>query len=306
MKKLTLQSGLLFLFFSSVCQCQTVTDYDGNVYDTIVIGTQSWLKQNLRVTHYNDGVPIPQITDSATWATLNTGARCYYDNDSSAMDSVYGVLYNWYAVASSKKICPAGWQVPTHGDWNLVENFLGGAGLAGGKMKEAGFLHWLSPNTGATNSTGFTGLPGGARGLAIDYQYIFEFGLWWTYSSYNASLAWSRYFWNMNTGSDANPVQKNAGLSVRCIKGINIGMGEINKNDQVHIYPNPANSSINIQYPVSCGSNLKIFNLPGEKLIEITLSGDINTIDISALAKGLYIISITSNDRNSQQILIKE
>ena len=158
-------------------QSQPVTDYDGNVYDTVIIGSLTWLKQNLKVTHYNNGVTIPNVTGNVEWASLTTGGRCYYDNDSVANDSVYGVLYNWYAVSDPGQICPSGWHVSTNAEWNTTEAYLGGTGIAGGKMKEAGTAHWLSPNTGATNSSGFTDLPGNMRDPAQNFRTIHENGL---------------------------------------------------------------------------------------------------------------------------------
>ncbi len=150
-------------------QAQVVWDYDGNAYDTVMIGTQVWLKENLRVTHYNNGDLIPNITGNTEWAATATGARCYYNNDSASYDPVYGVLYNWYAVSDSRHLCPAGWHVSGNAEWQAAENYLGGDVIAGGKMKEEGTLHWLSPNTGATNASRFTGLPGGCAILSIRY-----------------------------------------------------------------------------------------------------------------------------------------
>jgi hypothetical protein len=115
-------------------QAQTVTDYDGNVYDTVVIGNQVWLKQNLKTTHDNTGTLIPNVADSAAWANLSSWGRCYYNNDSAAYDSVYGPLYNWY-VANNSNVCPLGWHVASNAEWQAAETFLGGANVAGGKMK---------------------------------------------------------------------------------------------------------------------------------------------------------------------------
>ncbi len=217
-------TGLAFLTFKN--QSQTVNDYDGNVYDTVIIGSQVWLKENLKVTHYSNGIPIPNVTGNSAWANLATGARCYYNNDSSAFDSVYGPLYNWYAVNDTSNICPSGWHVSTNAEWTEAEIYLGGTGIAGGKMKEAGTAHWLSPNTGATNSSGFTGLPGGMRDpINNDFRTIQENGLWWTATAYNGSMAWSTYLWYLNAGVDHNPGTKKYGFSVRCVKDITTRAG---------------------------------------------------------------------------------
>ncbi|HNY03805.1 MAG TPA: fibrobacter succinogenes major paralogous domain-containing protein, partial [Bacteroidales bacterium] len=113
------------LLFVMNNRAQTVTDYDGNVYSVIVIGSQAWLKENLKTTHYRNGVVIPHIPGGANWASLTSGARCYYDNDSSSYDSVYGVLYNWFTVNNSNGLCPEGWHVPTDAEWQTLVEYLG-------------------------------------------------------------------------------------------------------------------------------------------------------------------------------------
>ncbi len=299
MKKIFLLfAGLAFLTFEN--QAQTVIDYDGNVYDTVAIGAQTWLKQNLKVTHYNNGIPIPNVTDSITWANLTTGARCYFNNDSSAYDSVYGALYNWYVINNTNPICPAGWHVSTNDEWQATEAYLGGWDIAGGKMKEAGTLHWKSPNTGATNSSGFTGLPGGIRDpINMDFRYISENGMWWTASAYNASMVWTTYMWYLNAGVDHNPAPKKYGLSIRCVKDIETGIGDMNSIEKVKIYPNPASSSITIELPHTTAIKntfLTIFNLNGQQLIEREITEPKIEIDISGLQRGVYFVRMY-NDR---------
>ncbi len=140
----------------------TVTDIDGNVYQTIGIGSQYWTAENLKTTRFNDGTPIPLVTDNSTWEFLVAPGYCWYNNDEAASKEVYGALYNWYVVVSSK-LPPEGWHVSTDAEWTILETFLGGITGAGGKLKETGTDHWLTPNTGATDETGFTALPGGIR-----------------------------------------------------------------------------------------------------------------------------------------------
>jgi uncharacterized protein (TIGR02145 family) len=142
----------------------TMTDQDGNEYKTITIGTQTWMAENLRTTKYSDGTTIPNVTDNTAWTNLTTGAYCNYNNTTSA-DTIatYGRLYNWYAAIGSGNIAPAGWHVPTETEWRTLIYYLGGFSVAGGKMKETGTTHWINPNIGATNESGFTALPSGAR-----------------------------------------------------------------------------------------------------------------------------------------------
>lgn len=293
-------------FLAITAQAQIVTDIDGNTYDTIIIGSQVWFKENLKVTRYNNGEIIPNITDSLAWSSLTTGARSYFDNDSSGNDSIYGPLYNWYAVSNSKKICPVGWHVPTDAEWTSVETFLGGSIIAGGKMKESGTFHWLSPNTGATNSSGFTSLPGGCRYLDHTYQYINENGLWWTYTSFNSINAWSRYMWYLNEGVDRNPTPKKCGLNVRCIKNSGAGINDYMQKGQIKLYPNPSNSIITIEYNENRDGVLSLYNISGEIIFEKPLTNYINEIDINTIPAGIYIIKIIGEQTILQQKLIKE
>ena len=306
MKKIALLFlGLVFLLPEN--QAQTVTDYDGNIYDTVIIGSQVWLKQNLKVTHYNNGDPIPNVTDNITWASTTTGARCYYDNDSSAYDSIYGLLYNWYAVSNLNQICPAGWHVSSNAEWQEAEAYLGGELIAGGKMKESGTLHWTSPNTGATNSTGFTGLPGGMRDPINNiFSTIGENGLWWTTTSYNSTMAWGTYMWYLFAGIDHNPGSKKYGFSIRCVKDIGTGLNDIKYHEKVRIYPNPAINKIIIAIAAGQELNMQIFNAAGICVLQDKLIHQANEIDISSLSKGLYVIKIHFADRAIQKKLVKE
>jgi uncharacterized protein (TIGR02145 family) len=137
----------------------TVTDIDGNVYTTITIGTQVWTVENLKTSRYRNGVSIPNVTDDAAWAAQTTGAYCNYNNNEGNV-ATYGRLYNWYAVADANNVAPAGWHVPSYAEWDVLRNYLGGMYIAGQSKRSR--LAWLSPNTGADNSSGFTALPGGS------------------------------------------------------------------------------------------------------------------------------------------------
>ncbi|MCX6287571.1 MAG: T9SS type A sorting domain-containing protein [Bacteroidetes bacterium] len=305
MKKLVfLIIGLAFLTFKN--QAQTVTDYDGNVYDTVMIGTQAWLKENLKVTHYNNGVPIPNVTANTAWAALLTGARCYYTNDSLANDSVYGPLYNWYAVNDANNLCPSGWKVPANDEWQTAEAYLGGSGVAGGEMKEAGTLHWISPNTGATNSTSFTGLPGGMRDpINNNFRTITENGLWWT-STVSGSNAWSTYMWYLYAGVDHNPGTKKYGFSVRCVKDLAYGMKDINSPGNFKLYPNPSTNRVFIECAENLDIKLFVYNLFGYLVMEQILTKGTNDVDISSLPKGVYILKTSDEREPWQQKMIKE
>lgn len=137
----------------------TVTEMDGNVYQTVKIGTQIWTRENLKTTKYKDGTAIPLATDNTAWSNLTTPGYCWYNNDASANKNVYGGLYNWYTV-STNNLCPSGWHVSTDLDWTTISNYLGGGFDAAVKLKETGTDHWSAPNAGVTNETGFTARPG--------------------------------------------------------------------------------------------------------------------------------------------------
>lgn len=195
----------------------TVTDYDGNVYKTVAIGTQIWMAENLKTTHYRKGEIIPGITDDTQWSNLTSDAFCNYNNNAKNAKK-YGLLYNWYAAADSLNICPAGWHVPTVNEWKKLEAYLGGVGLAGGKMKEAGTKHWMKPNTKADNSSGFTGLPGGFRNTNGTFDAIGNNGQFWSSTMFSVTSAWHRNMY-YNVGFVDNVYgYKTDGFSVRCMK----------------------------------------------------------------------------------------
>ncbi len=191
----------------------TVTDIDGNVYKTVKIGNQIWMAENLKTTRYNDGTPIPNVTDNNEWSNLTKGAYCYYDNDYSN-NAIYGKLYNWYAV-NTDKLAPKGWHVPSYKEWQQLINYLGGESIAGGKMKSTSY--WESPNKGATNSSGFSGLPAGGRSSDGTFFYIGYNGYFWS-STEGQGNSWLFYL-NFNYSYLYTYTQtKGSGLSVRCVK----------------------------------------------------------------------------------------
>ena len=197
----------------------TVTDIDNNVYSCVTIGTQTWMVENLKTTHYRNGEDIPNITVGTDWSTLVTGAYCWYNNDAATYKATYGALYNWYAVADARNIAPVGWHVATDAEWTTLTTFLGGASVAGGKLKEILYTHWQSPNTGASNSSGFTAFPGGFCSWGDGWFYnMGKSGYWWSSTAYDASYAWSRgLFYDLASASRLFDNKQN-GFSVRCVR----------------------------------------------------------------------------------------
>jgi uncharacterized protein (TIGR02145 family) len=186
---------------------------------TVTICSQVWMDKNLDVSTYRNGDPIPQVTDPTQWANLTTGAWCYFNNDP-AMGAIYGKLYNWYAVNDPRGLAPAGFHVPTDVEWSTLTACLGGSVPAGAAMKEAGFAHWNSPNWGATNSSGFTALPGAYRHYdgSFDLNNLGNIGLMWSSTEANATLAWLRFLVNYLPDLGRNFYDKVDGMSVRCIR----------------------------------------------------------------------------------------
>ncbi|MFN5222683.1 MAG: FISUMP domain-containing protein [Bacteroidota bacterium] len=210
----------------------TVTDIDGNTYNTVQIGTQEWMQENLKTTKYKNGDLIPTGLNNAQWQATTQGAWAYY-NDSSQYNNLYGKLYNWYAVADPRGVCPTGWHVPTDSEWNQLVKYLdpqadttiigSQSQIAGGLMKAIGDLQsgtglWQSPNTGATNISGFTGLPGGYRNSNGGYSAIGYRGDWWSSSEYNANSAWYRSLDFNGANVGRNLTNKLNGFSVRCLR----------------------------------------------------------------------------------------
>jgi len=195
----------------------TIDDIEGNVYNVITIGKQEWMGENLRTSKYNDGKPIPAVTDESSWAALTTPACCWYRNDEEAFKQTYGTLYNWYSV-NTGKLCPAGWHVPSDEEWNELMNYAGGEGVAGGKLKEPGTTYWVEPNHGATNDYGFTAFPGGFRysdGKFYDFGFS---GYWWSSTGYSQSRAFFRFIYYSETTLYRFNNSKKNGFSVRCLK----------------------------------------------------------------------------------------
>ena len=209
--------GAELSFTTSNVPNTTVTDIDGNTYQIVTICNQKWTKSNLNVSRYRNGDVIPQVTDATQWATLTTGAWCYYANTTSN-GTTYGKLYNWYAVNDPRGLAPAGWHIATDSEWNQLSSCLGGDAVAGGKLKEAGTAHWQSPNTGATNSSGFTALPGGSRGYDGQFSFIGTGGFFWISTETNANNASIIDLGYTENYLFMNQYNKKDGLSVRLIK----------------------------------------------------------------------------------------
>ena len=332
MRQLTWIPLLLTLSVFSQAPGNGVTDIDGNNYSSVIIGTQEWMKENLSVSKYSDGTPIPQVTDPTAWSNLTTGAWCYYNNDLS-LGGVYGKMYNWYAVAgiwqaesnpptpaqiaSRKSLAPSDWNVSSVTDWSLLLNYLGGSSIAGGKMKSIGIIQdgtglWYSPNTDATNFSGFTGLPGGYRANTSLGQNLNGTGHWWC-SDYLAPFAANFFQLSWTSGAVVNSTFDNrTGCSVRWVKNSIMG-NETFINPVFNIYPNPAKDQISIDLKNNSnivGWHYKIVNTLGQQLLYGVLNSQQNVIQLNNISgQGVYFVRVYNSSNaliETKKIIIQQ
>lgn|GEM_PF-2239080 len=191
-----------------------IIDADGNSYPTVKVGEDEWMQENLRVTHYRNGEAIDLITVNSEWSRP-MGAYCWYNNDMTANKLLYGALYNWPAVIDNRSLCPTGWHVATHAEWTAMTTYLGGTGIAGGKIKSA--LLFAPPNVAATNISGFSATPGGFRMWDGNYSSLSERGYWWT-STLDGTNAWYRTVGYSDPQVEVYSIGPDFGFSVRCVK----------------------------------------------------------------------------------------
>jgi uncharacterized protein (TIGR02145 family) len=209
-----------------------LVDVEGEAYESVVINGKEWMRRNLSVSKYKNGDVIPQVTDVAQWDALTTGAWCYYENDT-ANGPIYGKLYNWYAINDSRGLAPTGWHIATDAEWTSLTDFLGGANVAGKKLKDnSATSTWDVTTHYATNQSGFSALPGGVGYLNYSlppspavpalsdlFKWKTKAAYWWTSTQGNsAEYNWVR---DINSTSDQlvrSGAVKSSALSVRCVK----------------------------------------------------------------------------------------
>jgi uncharacterized protein (TIGR02145 family) len=192
-----------------------VTDIEGNVYTSIIINGKEWMQRNLEVSKYRNGDPIPTGLSNTSWQSTAAGAYRIYNNDA-ANNALYGKLYNWYAATDTRGLCPTGWHTPSDAEWTSLFTYLGANAVVGGKLKST--TGWNSPNTAATNESGFTALPGGSTDVNGTYAGIGGYGYWWSSTEGGSTYAWLRsVYYNVSNGFRYG-LGKQIGYSVRCVK----------------------------------------------------------------------------------------
>jgi uncharacterized protein (TIGR02145 family) len=291
-----------------VCGTSTIADIDGNSYNTVLIGSQCWMKENLKVTKYRNATSISNVTGNSDWSLLTTGAWCFYNNDA-ANNTVYGKLYNWFTTIDNRGICPTGWHVPTDAEWTILTNNLGGLNAASGKMRATGTTYWNSPNEFSNNESGFTALPGGMRNAQASsvFSGLKDNASFWSATEISSNAAWSRsptYFFDVFLPPPvlvpqvmAALIQKQSGLSIRCLKDANPAGETVlfipnkqliadkldysdfildkrdNLSNRLNIYPNPNNGKFTISF------------------IDFTKSKPINMILMDGLGRTIKLFS---------------
>ena len=194
-------------------------DIDGNTYQSVIIGNQEWMVENLRTSKYSDGTAIPNVVGNSQWSSLSTGAWCHYENDSSQYEVTYGKLYNWYAV-NTNKLCPTSWHVPTDAEWTVLTNYVASDGHSGAEGKALKATSgWNAYNVTGTDDYGFLGLPGGYRSSSNGDFYNFgSMGGWWNSSQLSTDVAWDRSLGSFDGLVYRDGSVKKNGFSVRCLR----------------------------------------------------------------------------------------
>jgi len=287
-----------FILLSGSLPGQTVTDADGNVYSTVTIASRVWMAENLKTTRFRDSTGIPEVSDTSAWGFQSGPARCWYGNTSTYKD-IFGALYNGYAVASGK-LCPAGWHVPDTAEWDGMIRFLGGKETAGGKLKSKGSLetgtsYWFTPNTGATNESGFSGQPGGARELDGVFHYLFSHGYFWTSSPAGSGFLSYRLLSYNYPDVLSGPLNLQDGLSVRCIKDGSQGNGIPTVRPPVRFHCDPAGHCMTIESDRDEEISISVADMTGRVLLALIARDGSQEIDLGRWPKGLFVVRISGS-----------
>lgn len=299
----------IFLLYCNILKAQdTVADIDANVYSTITIGAQVWMKENLKTTHYRNGDVIPNITGVSAWVGLTTGAYCNYNNDNTIV-ATYGRLYNWYTIADDRNICPVGWHVPSKTEWDTMIDHLGGTSVAGGKMKETGTFHWENPNTGATNSSGFSALPGGQRASDGSFGDLKHYGIFSIATEKNNTEVWSPSLYYESSQAYNYYDSKKSGFSVRCLKDSHINdIINFETNKVIEIFPNPTSGIITVSLSTNSLEDaiLSVFTLQGIPVFSKTFNNKADAaVDLTDYPAGINKVKVIAGETEYAEMIFK-
>ncbi len=285
----------LVLFISLLTTSQTITDIDGNIYNTVIIGNQTWLQQDLRALHYSNGSDITEV-----WS--------YNDNDSLA--NIYGKLYTWDAAmnySNSEKAqgaCPNGWHIPSDEEWSILGEFLGGNLVAGGKLKESDTIQWDNPNTAATNESGFNALPAGEYD-DTHYQFLGQYNVIWSSTEASTQYAKYRYLSYESQALSTYTYYKDFRYSVRCIKNTEVGINKKGKKE-FKIFPNPVDMVLNINKTDNKPKTATLINQHGKEIKNFCVCNKINYEDMYSVKSGIYILKIEDEQTSTYFKIIKK
>lgn len=296
---------LLFVLLTClISRGQTISDIDGNVYNTVTIGTQIWTVENLKTTKYSTGDSIQYEAVDSVWAGLTIPAFSTYNNDTSYRNE-YGNLYNFYTIADSRNLCPSDWHIPSDSEWTILITYLGGDSVAGGKMKETGFAHWVFPNTGADNSSGLTVIPAGYRyGNTTfnpgEFNGLNGNGGIWTSTSTSDSTSIAKYFYPGGASVGQLDSRKSYGFSVRCVSDVQIGINENEKWNDIKVFPNPSIGIFTIEGNTT--QSWQVHNAMGQLVKE----GSGTQVNLSDYPNGMYLLLVSINGNTRTLKMLKQ
>ena len=287
----------LFASGPACSQTDSISDLEGNVYKTVAISTQWWMAENLKVTQFANGDPIPHLTNAAEWAGTEQGAYCYYGNSTSLADS-YGNLYNWYTVEDDRGVCPVGWHVATDADWITMEMFLGMSAEEAERMTA-----WRGTDEGSklkdesfegNNSSGFTALATGYRDPAGVFKAMGTDNDYWTSTPYdNKGNVEGVLHGLLNTQSSTvrNFHVPGYGFCIRCVRDEAVQVKNQTPLPDLKVFPNPTGDQLNVHN--ADGNHLTIRNLKGQAVLTESVTSANHQVDMSSLSEGIYLISIS-------------